>query len=85
MISSRLEEIINKPDAPFNYAASYYGDFVRYKNAYASFAIVKENSIMRGLTALVDENEKVIKFGFSPKVLLHFLIKFLLNNGKNIL
>ncbi len=66
MISSRLEEIINKPDAPFNYAASYYGDFVRYKNAYASFAIVKENSIMRGLTALVDENEKVIKFGFSP-------------------
>ena len=69
MISARLEEIVSKPDAPFSYASASYGKFVRYKNAYSATAIVKENNIMRGINALIDENERIKRFGFNPSEL----------------
>lgn len=65
MMASRLDELIHKPDAPFNYASIRYGELVRYKNSYSSFAIVNEKNIMKGLTALVDESERVNRFGFN--------------------
>lgn len=65
MMASRLDEMMHKPDAPFNYAAIRYGELVRYKNSYSAFAIVNENNIMKGLTALIDESERVNRFGFS--------------------
>ncbi|MFA6259912.1 MAG: insulinase family protein [Bacteroidia bacterium] len=65
MMASRLDELTHKPDAPFNYASIRYGELVRYKNSYSAFAIVNEKNIMKGLTALVDESERVNRFGFN--------------------
>jgi len=69
MLNARLEEKVNQPNAPFNYASSSYGKLVRYKNAYSSFAIVKDNGVLKGLEALANENERAIKFGFGPNEL----------------
>ncbi len=66
LINSRLEELINKPDAPFNYAYTYYGNMVRNKSNYTSFAIVNDKKIMKGLEALVQENERVRRYGYTP-------------------
>lgn len=65
MMAARLDEIIHQPNAPFNYASISYGELVRYKNNYGAFAVVNEKNIVRGLTALADETERVNRFGFT--------------------
>jgi len=66
MINQRINEIAQKPDAPFLFAQSNYGGFLgRTKDAYISFAVPKENKIAEALEILVAENEKVKLFGFT--------------------
>jgi zinc protease len=65
MMNQRLEELRKKADAPFVGAYSGYDDLVRNKNAYFSYAMVKEDGIEKGLTAVVTENERVKRFGFT--------------------
>jgi len=66
MLNNRLNEIMQKPDAPFVYAYTGYGDFIaRTQDAYMSVALVKENQIEKGLETLLAENERVKRFGFT--------------------
>jgi len=66
MLNNRLNEIMQKPDAPFVYAYTGYGDFIaRTQDAYVSVALVKENQIEKGLETLLAENERVKRFGFT--------------------
>ncbi len=70
MMNSRFQEILQKPDAPFIFANSGYGGFIgRSKDSYFSVAVAKENLILASLQKVIEENEKVIEFGFTKSEL----------------
>ena len=66
MLNSRLRELTMKPDAPFLYAGSGYGDFIgRSIDVYSLFAAAKENQIEKSIETILAENEKVHQYGFT--------------------
>lgn len=66
MINQRLDELRQLPDPPFIYGYSYYGSLsVRTEDAYQSVASAPEGGVERALRALVEENERVKRFGFT--------------------
>lgn len=65
MINNRLSELTNKPNPPFVFgSSSYRGTYSRSKNAYQSFALTSETGQLVGLKALLEENERVKRYGF---------------------
>ena len=72
MLNQRLRELTQQADPPFIMASSYYGDFVRSKDAYAISAAAAENGIERALKTLLEENEKVKRYGFTQSELDRF-------------
>jgi len=65
MLNNRLSELTNKPNPPFVYGFSYYGGtFSRSKNAYQSFAMTSETGQLEALKTLLEENERVKRYGF---------------------
>src|SRR6185436_14085930 len=65
MLNARLEEISQKPDAPFLGAGASKGTFVgRTTEAFTLAAGVKDGAIDRGLEALLLESKRVDQFGF---------------------
>jgi zinc protease len=69
MINKRFDEIAQTPDAPFLYAGSSYGDFYGPVDVYSSAAIAKEKEIDRSFQALLTENERIKRFGFTQSEL----------------
>jgi zinc protease len=65
MFNSRLAELSRKADPPFLKASSGKGSFVRTKDVYMLRASVKDNGIETGLEALLDEAQRINKFGFT--------------------
>ncbi|MFM9051998.1 MAG: M16 family metallopeptidase, partial [Bacteroidota bacterium] len=65
MFSARLAELQRSADPPFLYAGGNYGDLVRNKDAYTVYAMSKEDAIERALLTLVQENERVRRYGFT--------------------
>lgn len=65
MLNARFGEIAQKPDAPFMGAAAGRGLFVKTAEASMLNALVKDDGIEKGLTALYAEAERVAKFGFT--------------------
>jgi zinc protease len=65
MMQSRISEVQKKSDSPFLFGMSAYQNFIRNHDAYASIAVVSENGIEKGLRALIAENERVKRFGFT--------------------
>ena len=66
MLSARLSELTQKPDAPFTLGGAGRGNFIgRTKDSASLFALVKEDGIERGLDALLTEAERVARFGFT--------------------
>jgi zinc protease len=66
MLNSRLNEITRQPDAPFAFASSSYGGFVRGSDVYFLSATVKDGGIQRGLEAILREARRVDQHGFLP-------------------
>ncbi len=66
MLNARLSELTIKPDPPFVRAGIERGIFVRTKEAATMMALVKEDGIARGLSALVTELTRAARFGFTP-------------------
>ena len=65
MLNGRLDEISQKPDAPFLGAAGSKGNFIgRNTDAFTLGANVKDGGIEKGLEALVAEAKRVDQFGF---------------------
>src|SRR5678816_549165 len=69
MLSDRLEEIANKPGAPFLAAQTSRGLLVRTTEVTALNALVPEDGVARGLTAALTEIERVARFGFQQSEL----------------
>lgn len=65
MINNRLDELRNSANPPFVYGFSYHGGtYARSKEAYQSFAMTSETGQLNALKTLLEENERVRKFGF---------------------
>ena len=65
MLNARLSELTIKPDPPFVRAGIERGIFVRTKEAATMMALVKEDGIARGLSALVTELTRAARYGFT--------------------
>ncbi len=65
LLSARLGELAQKPDAPFLAAGTGRGSFVRTEEATSLSALVKEDAITRGVEALFAETARVAQFGFT--------------------
>jgi zinc protease len=64
MFNDRFSEITQKPNPPFINAFAAQGDLVRSAESFSLTAIVGDNGIQRGLSALLTEGERVRRFGF---------------------
>ncbi len=69
MLNARLDELRRKANAPFLYAGSRSGSFVRTEDSFTQGAQVKENGVRRGYTALLEEMLRVERFGFTASEL----------------
>lgn len=66
MLSARLSELAQRPDAPFLSAFAGRGRFVGPSKDSASLgALVKDGGVERGLEAVLTEAERVARFGFT--------------------
>jgi zinc protease len=64
MLNARLDEIRRKPNAPFLYAGSYTGTWVRTEDAFTQSAGVKEGGVQAGFSAILEEMLRVERHGF---------------------
>lgn len=64
MINNRLNEYTNKPNPPFLFGFSYHGGIIGNKEAYQSFAQTNETGQLEALKVLLEENERVKRYGF---------------------
>ncbi len=65
MMSSRLDEIAQKPEAPFLFGSSSYGGFIGDKDAFSLLAVAKTGKdINASIQTLLTENERVKQYGF---------------------
>src|SRR5687767_13985865 len=65
MLSARLDEIAQQPNAPFLAAQTGRGFFVRTAEVTSLNALVAQGGVERGLTALFTEIDRVARFGFT--------------------
>jgi len=69
MINQRLQELTQSPEPPFVFANTSYSGFIGSVNAYSAFAVVGPNGIEKGLSTLIQENNRVLKYGFTQSEL----------------
>jgi zinc protease len=69
MLNMRLGELRQSENPPFLYAYGYYSSLVRTKDAFFSTAVTKQDELLKGLKAVVLENERVKQFGFTASEL----------------
>lgn len=65
MLSQRLDEIRQQPNAPFIFAGTGYGNFVRDLDYFSATAVVALGKATAGIQSLIEENERVAKHGFT--------------------
>ncbi len=65
MLNARLNEILEKPDAPFKFAASGSGSFIRTVDMYQAFAVTDAGQVEEALRALMTEIRRVQVHGFT--------------------
>ena len=77
LLSSRLSEIAQKPDAPFLDAQTNRGIFVQTAEATTLAALVADGGVERGLAALFTEADRVARFGFTQSELDRFRLAYM--------
>ena len=65
MLSSRIQELTQKADPPFQFGYAGYGGFLGNLDAFTSFVVAKGGNVEKGLKAIIDETERAKKFGFT--------------------
>ena len=69
MIRERLQELTQSENPPFTIAFSGYGRMARLKDSYDVFALVPDNKFADALEALLTENERALRYGFTASEL----------------
>jgi zinc protease len=64
MLNARLNEVAQRPDAPFAQAFGNKGSFVRGLDVFNVLALVKDGGAERGAEALITEARRIDQFGF---------------------
>lgn len=64
MYDARFAEMTQNPKCPFIGASAGYGDFIGNTDMYGSTAMAKENRIIDALRVLLQEDNRVLKYGF---------------------
>jgi len=65
MLSQRMQELTQKAEPPFIFGGSTIGPLVRGYEAYQSYAYPGKAGVGPAINALVQENERARKFGFT--------------------
>ncbi len=65
MLQTRLNELTRLSDAPFLNSNCYYGPLIRNTASYSCSATSKDEGIEVALRKLIEENERVRRFGFT--------------------
>jgi zinc protease len=69
MLGTRLQELQKQADPPFLFSFAGYDGFLGDKDAYISVAVAKDGNVERAMKAVLDENVRVKKFGFTASEL----------------
>lgn len=69
MIANRISEMIQKGQAPFMSASIGKGGFVKGYVAYSLSTVAKPNQEKEALTAILQENERILQHGFTDSEL----------------
>jgi zinc protease len=77
LLSARLAEIAQKPDAPFLDAETNRGYFVRSTEATTLSALVPDGGVEKGLAALFTEGQRVARFGFTQTELDRYRLSYM--------
>jgi len=77
MFNDRLTEVILQPDAPFVTAWGGRSHFVRTLDSFQLYIQVKENEILKGFQAILDEVERVRRYGFEESEVERYKKKYL--------
>lgn len=79
MLGQRMQELTQKADPPFVFGGSNIGGWARGFESYQSFAYLSKGGVEPAVQALVQENERARKFGFTAAE-LERVKKMLLKN-----
>ncbi len=79
MLGQRMQELTQKAEPPFVFGGSNIGGWARGYEAYQSYAYPGKGGVAPAIDALVQENERARKFGFTPAE-LDRIKKMLLKN-----
>lgn len=82
MLGARLQELTQKADPPFLFGVSNYSSFLGDKDAFVSIAVAKDNNMEKGVKAVLDENMRVKKFGFTATELERAKKQFMTSTEK---
>ena len=77
LLSARLAEMAQKPDAPFLAAQTNRGLFVQSAEATTLSALVPDGGAEKGLAALLAEADRVARFGFTQTELDRYRLTIL--------
>jgi len=69
MLNTRFAELVQKENPPFIIAQSFYGSYTATKDAYTLLALAQNNGMEKALKAVLMENERVRRFGFTASEL----------------
>lgn len=69
MLSQRMQELMQKEEPPFLYAANTFGGLARGYESYNAYAYLSKAGVEPAIHALVAENERARKFGFTESEL----------------
>jgi zinc protease len=65
IISTRLDEINQKPESPLLYAAVNYGSLSRLNNQFSARIVPKPNMQYKAFELVISEINRAVKFGFT--------------------
>ncbi len=69
LLNQRLAELTQKPNPPFLFGATDLGGFVHNHEVFSSFAVLSKEGPQAAMNALLQENERAKKFGFTANEL----------------
>lgn len=65
MLSQRMQELTQRAEPPFVFGGTFIGGYARGYEEYQSIAYLSKGGVQPALTALITENERARKFGFT--------------------
>ncbi len=69
MLGQRMQELTQTANPPFVFGGSNLGGFLRGHETFSSFALIGKGGVEPAINALIQENERARKFGFTASEL----------------